>query len=572
MVSVPEVDLPSDSPARRALVVAGMHRSGTSAMARTLSLLGAVLPKHLMEVQADNPVGFWESPKIADFNDEILSALDSEWDDVFSFRPRPYLSNFDRVFAGRAVELLEGEFNGAELIAFKDPRVSVLTAFWERALREAGYSTTYVIMVRNPLEVAESLRTRNSFPRDKSLLLWSSYMTAVERDTRGLSRTFISYDDLMRDWRKVIARVEAAAGVPFPRDTPAARNDIDAFLDRGLRHYSTGADELASRGDVPDYVSALYALFQAACRGADLDVDAIDAVQTELTKIEASVGSLVADLRARARSLASELAESRQAERGAVEQSRALSEELAEQRQQLAEELARQQRQLADLEAAAVEREQASAELAAHRQQIADLQAAIESEQSAANEAREALHQRIAELTHDVQQRDAAVAEAQAKLEEQATIEAKLNARIAALSDELLEKDASVLQAQEALDRTLEEKRTVNARLEERFGEIASLTRLLAEAEAREEQARAEADWLRETGAVLLNGSTGRKRRGLRALLPASFHGRRVRRLLKDLGLFDEEAYLASNPDVAAAGMDPLHHYLQHGIHEQRRV
>src|SRR4051812_21010366 len=33
---------------RRALVVLGMHRSGTSAMTRMLSLLGASLPKHLM--------------------------------------------------------------------------------------------------------------------------------------------------------------------------------------------------------------------------------------------------------------------------------------------------------------------------------------------------------------------------------------------------------------------------------------------------------------------------------------------------------------------------------------------
>jgi hypothetical protein len=35
-------------------------------------------------------------------------------------------------------------------------------------------------------------------------------------------------------------------------------------------------------------------------------------------------------------------------------------------------------------------------------------------------------------------------------------------------------------------------------------------------------------------------------------------------------GLFDEAAYLAANPDVAADGADPLRHYLEHGIGENR--
>src|SRR5205814_290663 len=117
--------------ARRAFVVVGMHRSGTSAMARTLSLLGAALPKRMMPpVPANNDAGFWEPQAVADLNDEILQALDSEWDDVFASRPRNYLSNFDRFYLGRAVELLAEEFNGSEVIVLKDPRISVLTTFW----------------------------------------------------------------------------------------------------------------------------------------------------------------------------------------------------------------------------------------------------------------------------------------------------------------------------------------------------------------------------------------------------------------------------------------------------------
>jgi len=35
--------------------------------------------------------------------------------------------------------------------------------------------------------------------------------------------------------------------------------------------------------------------------------------------------------------------------------------------------------------------------------------------------------------------------------------------------------------------------------------------------------------------------------------------------------LFDAAFYLRTNPDVAAAGVDPLRHYLKHGAAEQRQ-
>ncbi|MFY7850700.1 MAG: hypothetical protein ACOVQ6_02790, partial [Brevundimonas sp.] len=45
---------------RSALVVAGMHRSGTSAVARLLSLAGGALPGNIIQPGPDNPTGFWE--------------------------------------------------------------------------------------------------------------------------------------------------------------------------------------------------------------------------------------------------------------------------------------------------------------------------------------------------------------------------------------------------------------------------------------------------------------------------------------------------------------------------------
>jgi hypothetical protein len=50
----------------------------------------------------------------------------------------------------------------------------------------------------------------------------------------------------------------------------------------------------------------------------------------------------------------------------------------------------------------------------------------------------------------------------------------------------------------------------------------------------------------------------------------ASPVNRNTRRLLARSGLFDAEFYLRENPDVMAAGTDPLDHYLDHGANERR--
>ena len=48
-----------------ALLVLGMHRSGTSALTRVLNLLGVALGDDLMPPGPDNPLGFWEHQALA---------------------------------------------------------------------------------------------------------------------------------------------------------------------------------------------------------------------------------------------------------------------------------------------------------------------------------------------------------------------------------------------------------------------------------------------------------------------------------------------------------------------------
>ena len=537
--SEPLID--SHAATRHAFVVLGMHRTGTSAMTRMLSLLGAHLPKQLMGANEWNPSGHWEPQTVADLNDEILQTLDSAWDDVFAFRPRTYLSNFDRFYLGRALECLHQGFDGSELIVLKDPRISVLATFWDRVLREAGYGVHYVIMVRNPIEVAESLRARDQFPLEKSLLLWSSYMVALERDTRGRPRTFVSYDQLMGDWRAARRRIEQDRGVPLARDTAAAANEIDRFLERGLQHHLARVDELSTRPEIPEHVKTLYSIFAAACEGAEIDVEPIGKIETELGGVERLVGPILADLRSQEKSLAAENKRLNEAHEGSRE------------------EIARLEGQLAEIGELRSEQEALRAKLAANEQRL-------ETESKVRREAESALAN-WKELCDREQARAAELIRAKEQLAAQCN---DLRSQVEAIEGELEHERARIFAVEGSLEEARGEVEAVEARLNGRFHEIATLTNLLADRETSLTQAREEANWLREAAAVLLNDSTTTKGRLLK-LLPAAVLSKRQGRLLRRKGLFDDEAYLAANSDVAADGVDPLRHYLNHGITENRR-
>src|SRR6266516_961451 len=71
---------------RRAILVVGSHRSGTSALARVLNLIGCDLPKHVMPpLVASNELGFWEPEWVVRAHEDFLAKIGSSWDDVAPF-------------------------------------------------------------------------------------------------------------------------------------------------------------------------------------------------------------------------------------------------------------------------------------------------------------------------------------------------------------------------------------------------------------------------------------------------------------------------------------------------------
>lgn len=226
---------------RRAIVIVGMHRSGTSALTRTVNLLGAATPQTLMGATANNLRGHWESKPIVELNDEILAACGHRW---YS-RHRIAVSPTEVVRANgmwqRLRDTLEGEFAGASTVVLKDPRISRLVPLYREVLTEAGYSVEAVLTLRSPLEVAQSLARRDDMEPRRALGVWMRYTLDAERGTRGLPRALVVYEDLLADWRGTTSRMKQQLGGYWPPVTSEAAAAIDAFLSPELRHHRIDA-------------------------------------------------------------------------------------------------------------------------------------------------------------------------------------------------------------------------------------------------------------------------------------------------------------------------------------------
>jgi len=278
--------------ARTAYLVLGMHRSGTSAVTQLLALAGAELPTNVMPGDEHNAKGYFEPWKIAIFNDERLRAAGSAWDDPFAYPYRPLAGSEEQAWIDAASALFDEEFPKAAWPLMKDPRTTVLLPMWRKVLEAKGVSARCVIPVRHPLAVAGSLRRRDGFADEKSVLVWSAYMLAAEAYTRDLPRAFVGYDALLADWRAETAKIEAAHGAPLPNLTPKAAKEIDGFLTADLRHNAV-SDGLKALGWAGEIAADVYAWFEAKAAGKSPKMALLDGAAARLAERARDMGALI---------------------------------------------------------------------------------------------------------------------------------------------------------------------------------------------------------------------------------------------------------------------------------------
>lgn len=565
MGKIEKVNAPGKQTAERiAVLVLGMHRSGTSALTRVLSLLGCDLPRTLVAAHPSNEAGHWESLPIVSLNDEILNSAGSNMNDWLPFNPGWHSSPKATEFKERALAALEEEFGQSRLFVLKDPRICRFTPFWLDALEAAGVRTVIIMPIRNPLEVAESLSRRNGIDPAYGHLLWLRHVLEAEASSRGRPRFYTSYEALLTGWPQVAARAQDGLGISWPRLSPLTGEEIDAFLSNRLRHHRESPKSVADNPLLSAWLQEAFAIFSRWAEDGETEADhaALDRIRAALDAAAPAFARLIS-----AGERAAQQAKSFDADLKAAQVKLIQAETAASVRQEQVEALEQSlQETRAALDDARGELSHSKSELAQRRAEADDATTELQrAEQRHAEELDaervrlSARFDEITSLTRLLQDKDVEVAAAlESKLEEAE--------RVARLSSEL---EAERKRASAEAEKLRQEKGAAEVRLAERFSEIATMTRLLAEKEGEAERA----EWLREVSAVLLNGSGSASLKGrLAALLPAPIRLKKQKARLRKAGIFDPEAYLAAHPDVAEAGLDPLRHYINHGMAEGRQL
>ena len=257
---------PADGMPRTAIVVLGMHRSGTSALSRVLNLCGAFLPAGVKPPKLGvNPKGFWEPEAVLDLDVRLMRQLGGDWDRVDFTLPED--GEIVTEFELDACALLASEYGDQPTILIKDPRIGVLAPLWHRALLRAGYRPVYVVPVRHPLEVAQSLQARGDMSVAEGLALWLAYSRRIAEFTQSsCDAVHVRYTDLLDDWRRVVHRI--AARLDLPLDAVTRADEVDRFLERDLRRQSAEDDALAAiSGGLPiaEELRTLYRSSLARC-------------------------------------------------------------------------------------------------------------------------------------------------------------------------------------------------------------------------------------------------------------------------------------------------------------------
>jgi hypothetical protein len=190
------------------VLVLGMHRSGTSALAGALEAMGFDVGPgdDLMPADIGNPEGYFELLSVVQANDELLAHFGGRWDSPPEFSPNWTTDSVALDFVQRFRADIR-ELFASDRYLLKDPRISLLLPLWRQITNDEGCA---VVIVRDPIEVAASLHRRNQLPTLTGLALWATYNRATFRDLQGARVHVCNYADLVENPRGVLTDIAAS--------------------------------------------------------------------------------------------------------------------------------------------------------------------------------------------------------------------------------------------------------------------------------------------------------------------------------------------------------------------------
>ncbi|HEC84952.1 MAG TPA: hypothetical protein ENI48_06915, partial [Thioploca sp.] len=222
------------------IIVLGMHRSGTSAVARLLNMMGAYFAteNNAMPPTAANPKGYWEREDIRQLNDQVITSLGMSWDNISDFEANRLTAELQHSIESQAKKIIFSLETQRPWMA-KDPRFCLLLPLW-RPLLEIPVC---VYVYRSPIQVAQSLKKRDGFPHILGVALWEKYSLYGLAHSAEMPRILVSHEELLNNPVAAVKKLHQelldcdVQGLRLPSD-----KEIQAFIEPKLFH---------QRGDIP---------------------------------------------------------------------------------------------------------------------------------------------------------------------------------------------------------------------------------------------------------------------------------------------------------------------------------
>jgi hypothetical protein len=246
-------------PSSRAVLVLGMHRSGTSALARGLQMLGVYLGSDFLSPQPDNPTGYWEDKNICELNERLLAVFGLKWEDVVLIDDARWHEPEVEVLRTDAVKYLRSEYLSHPLWGFKDPRTIRLLPFWHSTLHRLEVDECYLVVIRNPRSVAISLLQRQGMDAVTAHLLWLVYVVPFLSEIANRPFIVTDYDVAMADPRRQLERIARGLEIPLDDTNKAGIEQFASnFLDPNLRHSLFNESDFETDPNVPPLTREAY--------------------------------------------------------------------------------------------------------------------------------------------------------------------------------------------------------------------------------------------------------------------------------------------------------------------------
>src|SRR5438093_2994026 len=167
--------------------------------------------------------------------------------------------------------LLIERFSSAGLWGWKDPRNSLTLPFWQDLL--PGVKT--LIMVRNPLEVAHSMKERNGTSYSFGLRLWEIYNGRLIETASKQERLVTHYDLFFENAEAELRRIAHFTGLPDSEVQKAA-----ALVTKRRRHTYFTIEHLIDARVAPEVIELYRALIAESSAERQNKRTAVTADQT----------------------------------------------------------------------------------------------------------------------------------------------------------------------------------------------------------------------------------------------------------------------------------------------------